>query len=42
MKIALFCLEASRDDFGRLRFRFALCVVTTTSAVASATLLTAV
>jgi hypothetical protein len=28
MKIALFCLEASRDDFGRLRFRFALCIVT--------------
>jgi hypothetical protein len=26
MKIALFCLEASRDDFGRLRFRFALCI----------------
>jgi hypothetical protein len=28
MKIALFCLEASRDDFGRLRIRFALCVYT--------------
>lgn len=28
MRIALFCLEASRDDFGRLRLRFALCVVT--------------
>jgi hypothetical protein len=27
MKVALFCLEASRDDFGRLRFRFALCVI---------------
>lgn len=27
MKIALFCLEASRDDFGRLRIRFALCVI---------------
>jgi hypothetical protein len=27
MKIALFCLEASRDDCGRLRFRFALCIV---------------
>lgn len=40
MKIALFCLEASRDDFGRLRIRFALCVVTQT--VASKTLLTAV
>jgi hypothetical protein len=42
MKIALFCLEASRDDYGRLRFRFALCVVTTTPAVVSATLLTVV
>lgn len=41
MRIALFCLEASRDDFGRLRFRFALCVVTTSQAVAS-TLLTVV
>jgi hypothetical protein len=41
MKIALFCLEASRDDFGRLRFRFALCVVVT-PAVASVTLPTAV
>lgn len=37
MKIALFCLEASQDDFGRLRFRFALCVVMT-SWVASETL----
>lgn len=27
MKIALFCLEASRDDFGRMRVRFALCIV---------------
>ncbi len=27
MGIALFCLEASRDDFGRLRFRFALCIL---------------
>jgi hypothetical protein len=26
MKLALFCLEASRDDFGRLRIRFALCI----------------
>jgi hypothetical protein len=26
MKIALFCLEASRDDFSRLRIRFALCI----------------
>jgi hypothetical protein len=36
MKIALFCFEASRDDFGRLRFRFCLCVIT--QAVASDTL----
>lgn len=42
MKIALFCLEASRDDSGRLRFRFALFVATTTSTVASAALLTGV
>jgi hypothetical protein len=28
MRIALFCLEASRDDYGRLRFRFAFCVIT--------------
>jgi hypothetical protein len=28
MRIALFCLEASRDDFGRLRIRFAFCVIT--------------
>ena len=41
MKIALFCLEASRDDFGRLRFRFALCVLVT-SRVASVTLPTVV
>lgn len=41
MRIALFCLEASRDDYGRLRLRFALCVVMTHS-VASETLLTAV
>jgi len=27
MRVALFCFEASRDDNGRLRFRFALCVV---------------
>jgi hypothetical protein len=40
MKIALLCLEASRDDFGRLRIRFALCVIT--RMVASATLPTAV
>jgi hypothetical protein len=26
MRIALFCLEASRDDFGHLRIRFAFCV----------------
>lgn len=26
MRIALFCLEASRDDFGHLRIRFALCI----------------
>jgi hypothetical protein len=32
MKIALFCLEASRDDFGRMRFRFALCIVMRTVA----------
>jgi hypothetical protein len=38
MKIALFCLEASRDDQGRLRFRFALCVVAMTPVVASVTL----
>lgn len=41
MKIALFCLEASRDDFGRLRLRFALCVVMTQK-VASETLPAAV
>ena len=29
MKIALFCLEASRDDYGHLRIRFAFCVITT-------------
>jgi len=40
MKIALFCLEASRDDFGRLRIRFALCICM--RAMASATQLTAV
>ena len=40
MRIALFCLEASRDDFGRLRFRFALCIVMQTQV--SATQLTAV
>jgi hypothetical protein len=28
MKIALFCLETSRDDFGHLRIRFAFCVIT--------------
>jgi hypothetical protein len=39
MRIALFCLEASRDDFGRLRFRFALCIL---QAQASATFPTAV
>jgi hypothetical protein len=26
MKFALFCLETSRDDYGRLRIRFALCI----------------
>jgi hypothetical protein len=26
MRIALFCLEASRDDFGHLRIRFAFCI----------------
>jgi hypothetical protein len=31
MKIALFCFEASRDDNGKLRFRFALCVAMTRS-----------
>ena len=41
MRIALFCLEASRDDYGRLRLRFALCVVMTHSVV-SKTLPTAV
>jgi len=41
MRIALFCLEASRDDFGRLRFRFALCVVVA-PAVASVTIPTVV
>jgi hypothetical protein len=40
MKIALLCLEASRDDFGRFRIRFALCIVM--RAVASATYPTAV
>jgi hypothetical protein len=42
MKVALFCLEASRDNQGRLRFRFALCIVVMTLAVASETLPTAV
>jgi len=36
MKIALFCLEASRDDFGRLRLRFALCVVMMQAVVSKA------
>jgi hypothetical protein len=40
MKIALFCLEASRDDFGRLRIRFALCICM--RAMVSATQRTAV
>jgi hypothetical protein len=40
MRIALFCLEASRDDFGRLRIRFALCILM--RAVASETYPTAV
>jgi hypothetical protein len=39
MKVALFCLEASRDDFGHLRIRFALCIFMRT---ASATYVTAV
>jgi len=41
MRIALFCFEASRDDNGRFRFRFALCVATT-QAAASESLLTLV
>jgi hypothetical protein len=32
MKIALFCLEASRDDFGHLCIRFALCITRMASA----------
>ena len=28
MRIALFCLAASRDDYGHERFRFAPCVIT--------------
>lgn len=40
MRIVLLCLEASRDDYGRLRLRFAFCVITRT--VASVTLPTAV
>ena len=40
MRIALFCLEASRDDYGRLRLRFCLCVIT--QVVASMALPTAV
>jgi len=39
IKVALFCLEASRDDFGHLRIRFALCISMRT---ASATYVTAV
>jgi hypothetical protein len=39
MKIALFCLEASRDDFGHLRIRFALCII---MRVASAAYMTTV
>jgi hypothetical protein len=35
MKIALFCLEASRDDNGRLRLRFVLLSVVMTAMVAS-------
>jgi hypothetical protein len=38
MKVALFCLEVSRDDFGNLRVRFALCIV---MRMASATYMTA-
>jgi len=33
MKVALFCLEASRDDYGRRRIRFALCVIAWASAL---------
>ena len=33
MKIALFCLEASRDDYGCLRIRFVLCVLIRTTGV---------
>jgi hypothetical protein len=40
MKIALFCLEVSLHDFGRLRIRFALCIYM--RAMASATQLTAI
>ena len=35
MRIALFCLEASRDDYGRLRFRFAFCVFSQIAASAT-------
>lgn len=42
MKIALFCLEASRDDNGRLRLRFALCAISMTQGVASGVLPAAV
>ncbi len=38
MKIALFCFEASRDDNGRLRFRFALCVAMTQKVASEALL----
>lgn len=39
-KVAFFVLETSRDDFGRLRIRFALCICM--RAMVSATQLTAV
>jgi hypothetical protein len=28
MRIPLFCLEARRDDYSRMRLRFAFCVIT--------------
>jgi hypothetical protein len=38
VKIALFCFEASRDDNGRLKFRFALCVAMIHKAVSESLL----
>jgi hypothetical protein len=38
MKIALFCFEASRDDNGRLKFRFALCIAMIRAAASDALL----